>query len=92
MTDEELSEKYYKCDLLIIDDLGCEVINQFTVSCLYNLINTRINVGKSTIINTNFTYEDLQNKYEQRITSRIFGEFTLLIFTGTDIRRQKLER
>ncbi len=89
MTDEELSERYYKCDLLIIDDLGCEVINQFTVSCLYNLINTRINAGKSTIINTNLTIDELRSVYSDRITSRLFGEFYVLRFLGRDIRSLK---
>ena len=92
MTEEELSDRYYKCDLLIIDDLGCEVINQFTVSCLYNLINTRVNAGKSTIINTNLKRDELRKVYEDRITSRMFGEFIPLSFIGTDIRRQKLQQ
>jgi DNA replication protein DnaC len=37
---EMRSEKYLECDLLIIDDLGTEFISQFTVACLYNLLNT----------------------------------------------------
>ena len=90
VTDDEISDRYYKCDLLIIDDLGCEVSNQFTVSCLYNLINTRINSDKSTIINTNLTYDELRSSYADRITSRIFGEFKPLVFKGVDIRRQKI--
>ena len=92
MTEEELSDRYYNCDLLIIDDLGCEVINQFTVSCIYNLINTRVNLNKSTIINTNLTIDELREVYADRITSRMFGEFTPLLFAGMDIRRQKLVR
>ena len=90
MTDDELSERYFKCDLLIIDDLGCEVKNQFTVSCLYSLVNTRINQGRSTVINTNLTYEELRDVYADRITSRVFGEFIPLVFKGSDIRRLKL--
>ena len=34
------TDRYFSCDLLIIDDLGTEVNNQFTTSVLYNLINT----------------------------------------------------
>ena len=49
-------DKYYDCDLLIIDDLGTEFISSYTVSCLYDLINKRINMNKSTIINTNLVY------------------------------------
>lgn len=83
-------EQFYDADLLIIDDLGTEATNQFTVSCLYNIINSRLISGKSTIINTNLTKEDLGKRYTDRITSRLFGEFIPLVFRGTDIRAQKL--
>lgn len=90
-TPGEDTERYTSCELLIIDDLGTEVINQFTVSCLYNIINTRINKQLSTIISTNLTASDFRQKYWDRITSRVFGEYKLLLFTGTDIRAQKLK-
>lgn len=85
-------EKYFSCDLLIIDDLGTELINQFSTSCLYNIINTRLVKKKATIINTNFTRDELRKKYQDRITSRIFGEYTVLPFLGSDIREQKILR
>ncbi len=81
--------RYYSCDLLIIDDLGTEVINKFTQSCLYEVINTRINTGKSTIINTNYTLTELNAHYTERIASRLLGEYQPCLFTGTDIRKQK---
>lgn len=84
------TEKYFSCDLLIIDDLGTELVSQFSTSCLYNLINSRIIRKKSTIINTNFTKEEMRKKYQDRITSRIFGEYLVLPFAGTDIREKKL--
>lgn len=82
-------QRYYTADLLIIDDLGTEVVNQFTLSCLYDVINTRINNRKSTFINTNLSRKDIENKYSERITSRLFGEYYPILFSGTDIRRQK---
>jgi len=87
---EHLTDRYFDCDLLIIDDLGCEMGTQFTVSALYNLINTRLNDGRSIIINTNLPPEEFQKRYEQRITSRILGNSSVLIFKGDDIRSQKL--
>lgn len=84
--------KFFDCDLLIIDDLGVEIANQFTVSCIYNIINTRINNRKSTIINTNLSQSELRGRYADRITSRLFGEFRPLLFTGRDIRGQKIGR
>ena len=84
--------RYTDCDLLIIDDLGTETSNQFTTSCLYTVINNRINLKKPTIINTNLTASELKGRYTDRIASRIIGEFTPLVFAGTDIRLQKLKR
>ena len=85
------TERYIECDLLVIDDLGTELTNQFTVSCLYNVINTRLNRGKPMIINTNLTRDELKNRYSDRITSRLFGEFLPIIFIGRDIRELKLD-
>ena len=73
-------------DLLIIDDLGTEFKNQFTVSCLYNIINSRLCAKLPTIISTNYTFEELEEKYDQRITSRITGQYSTLILVGNDIR------
>ena len=79
--------KYLECDLLILDDLGTEFISQFTVSCLYNLLNTRINKGLSTVISTNLSPVELSEKYEDRIYSRIVGSDTrILFFEGNDQR------
>lgn len=74
------------CDLLIIDDLGTEFKNSYSVACLYNIINTRILRKKPVIISTNFNHDDLNREYDQRITSRIAGEFSTLILEGNDIR------
>ncbi len=83
--------RYYDCDLLIIDDLGTEVTNQFTTSVLYNIINTRILRRLSTVISTNLTQEDFRKRYWDRITSRVLGEYTVLPFLGRDVRAQKLK-
>ncbi len=86
------TSQYFDCDLLIIDDLGTEVINQFTATVLYNVINTRLSRKKSTIINTNFGQDELRAKYADRITSRIFGEYRVIPFVGKDVRMGKIHR
>jgi DNA replication protein DnaC len=84
---EYKSDKYLEADLLILDDLGAEFTTQFTVSCLYNLLNTRYNRGLSTVISTNLSDEELQAKYEDRIFSRLVGQDTeILLFVGRDKR------
>ncbi len=84
--------RYYNCDLLILDDVGTEVTNQFTASVLYNVINTRLSKAKSTVISTNLTRDELRSRYWDRIASRIFGEYIPLVFEGTDVRMQKLRK
>lgn len=84
--------RYFECDLLIIDDLGTEVTNQFTVSCLFNVINTRLNLGRSTVISTNLTPVELKGRYTDRIVSRLLGEYRTLRFVGHDVRAQRLSK
>lgn len=83
--------RYVECDLLIIDDLGTEVVNQFTLSCLYHVINTRLNLQRPTVISTNLTSQELRRTYSDRITSRLMGEYLLVPFYGTDVRKQKIK-
>ncbi len=86
------TSRYYTADLLIIDDLGTEMTNQFTISCLYDVINARIIARKSTIISTNLGKDEIVKRYWDRITSRMFGEYLPVVFAGTDIRRQKISK
>lgn len=90
--DEDPTARYFECDLLIVDDLGTEMTNQFTISCLYNLINTRTSRGLGMIFNTNLSQRELRARYDDRITSRLFGEFAALPFEGRDVRAEKLRR
>lgn len=78
-----------ECDLMILDDLGTEMVTPMSVSALYTLINTRLSNGKKTIVSTNLSDEELQKKYTPQIASRIAGEFLSLPFIGRDIRRMK---
>ena len=84
--------RYTECDLLIIDDLGTETVNQFTLSCVYHVLNTRLNLGKPTLVSTNLSANELCKLYGDRIASRLTGEFLLVPFYGTDVRKQKIQQ
>lgn len=89
---EEQRERYndlYQCDLLIIDDLGTELTNQFVASQLFSLLNERHMGKKATIISTNLSLEELRNRYSDRIFSRITSHYELCKLTGPDIRMYK---
>lgn len=91
--DSEIYNEYLEllkeCDLLIIDDLGTEPITAFSLQEFFNILNTRLLLGKKFIISTNLPLSEIMAIYPERIYSRIFGHFKLLNFYGEDIRLKK---
>ncbi len=85
----ERLEYILQCDLLIIDDLGTELVNAFVNSQFFMCINERHLRQKSTIISTNLSFEQIQNTYSERIFSRITSHYILLKILGEDIRFKK---
>ena len=86
---EEASDptrRYFACDLLILDDLGTEMTTQFTVSALYQIVNTRMLDHKATIISTNLPTAELERRYGAQTASRLLGSYELYQFRGNDIR------
>lgn len=77
------------CELLIIDDLGTELTNSFTVSQLFICLNDRILQKKSTIISTNLSLNEIKSIYSERTFSRISSNYRLLKLVGDDIRIKK---
>jgi len=80
------------CDLLCIDDLGSEpMLRGITVSSLYHIINERRNANQSIVVTTNFTPEQLDATYDQRVGARLYDTSRMQIFEfiGEDIRRMK---
>lgn len=74
-------------DLLILDDLGAEFSTPFAVSALYNIINSRIARGVPTIISSNLSIKEFENRYPESIASRIIGNYQIVEFAGKDIRQ-----
>lgn len=85
-------ERMLSCDLLILDDLGTEMITEFSKSAVYTIVNSRLLSGKKTIISTNLTVDRLESVYTPQIASRLKGEYQDLPFVGQDIRLLRKER
>ena len=90
---ENIYDSVLNTDLLIIDDLGTETLNSMKLSELFTIINTRIlnlnNKITKTIISTNLTLQDLAVQYDDRVMSRLIGNYTICRFFGEDIRLKK---
>ena len=82
----EAVDMLFDTDLLIIDDLGTESPNNFTVSEFFNIINTRLINNNATIISSNLSPNELRPLYSDRIVSRIIGRYEVHHFYGSDIR------
>lgn len=81
----------YNYDLVIVDDLGTEVLSSFVTSQLFAFLNERETRKKSVIISTNLNLPELRDRYSDRIFSRLTKNFNISEFSGPDVRMcQKL--
>lgn len=77
------------CDLLILDDLGTEFSSSYVNAALYDVINARMMAEKPTIISTNLSMKELEERYGERFASRIAGYYGKLEFLGSDVRVER---
>lgn len=90
--EESVAKQYphiFESDLLIIDDLGTELANSFTMAGFFLVINERILRKKSTLISTNLSPEEILTTYTERTASRIISNYKMLKLSGSDIRLKK---
>ena len=92
--DAEMQSDYLNfaidCDLLIIDDLGTEFQLPYPQSQLFDILETRHIKGKKTVISTNLQPDALTQKYSARFTSRLLGNYEILVFNGLDLRNKTM--
>ena len=89
---KDIYEHLLNVDLLIIDDLGTEGTNQMKLVELFNILNSRLLNSKKvtkTIISTNLSLQALFENYDERIVSRLVGNYDICYFFGEDIRFMK---
>ncbi|MBE7056150.1 MAG: hypothetical protein E7388_01750 [Ruminococcaceae bacterium] len=87
---QELRRQLYSVQLLIIDDLGTEKQTDMRYSDLLEILEKRQMLhnkfGYATVISTNMDPKGLLSYYDERICSRLFGNYDLIRFVGEDIR------
>ncbi len=76
-------------ELIILDDLGSQGLNDWREEVMFDTIDQRYNAMLPTVITSNFTKEEFERNYHERISSRIFAkENTLIqIFDTYDLRK-----
>ena len=84
-----LRELIHNCECLIIDDLGTEITNSAVDTQLFICINERLQSKKPVIISSNLSLNHVKERYDERIASRISGNYQIIKITGEDIRVKK---
>lgn len=84
---KSVRDNLYGAELLIIDDLGTELTNSASAAQLFSLLNERHIHSKPTIISTNLNLNELQERYADRIFSRLLERYSFLKISGPDVRR-----
>lgn len=83
-------------ELLIIDDLGTEPPSAARYAELLTILDARFANNMThpckTIISTNIDIRKLYQYYDERVGSRIIGNFDIYRFAGDDIRKYKASR
>ena len=85
----DVTRRYLGCDLLILDDLGSELTTPLSQSTLYEVVNSRLQGERHTIISTNLSQEDIAARYTPQLVSRVGGLYQELTFYGDDLRLQR---
>lgn len=85
---EAIEDEVFNSDLIIIDDLGAEFSTPFAQAAINELINNAILSGKAMIIISNLSVGELEERYGQRVVSRL-NSFEVIDFVGEDIRQLK---
>lgn len=82
-------ERLCETDVLIIDDLGTELMKEnFTHNTLYYIFDRRCELNNATVVSTNLNVKQLEEKYSDRIMSRLFNvrTTTAIQLQGSDVR------
>jgi DNA replication protein DnaC len=89
--DEEIDllvEKIKNVPVLMLDDVGAGTVSDYMKEQTYLIVNHRYNNGLSTIYTTNFTKQQLLERLNSRILSRMFSNCEDFKFEGKTDRRR----
>jgi len=81
-----LRDRIFNVDFLVIDELGVEAKGPNNIPDLLQILGTRHQSGKVTLITTNLSLAELEKQYDNRVYSRLIGDFRTFQFEGKDIR------
>lgn len=86
----DVYDRYQAADLLVLDDLGAEVVTKWVAEKVTTLLDERYRNGRYLAIGTNLTREDVAEAYHERLASRLWdvssGTVRTVYLRATDYR------
>ena len=86
---EHIKKHVLDADLVVWDEIAVSDLTKFEHEHLLNLVNTRIDYGKSNIFTSNQGPEELKEKLGERLYSRVVNLSTNIELFGSDKRGLK---
>jgi DNA replication protein DnaC len=86
MTENEAIEKYSNAKILYLDDIGAEKPTDWAIATLYLLIDRRYSEMRQTVISSNLSLDELADRFDDRISSRVAGMCSVIKMEGKDRR------
>jgi DNA replication protein DnaC len=84
-SEEDVIREYAEHPMLILDDLGSGSLSDHERRCTLRLLDIRLDDLRPTVVTTNRTIEQIRERMDERIASRL-SEFIVLAFVGIDRR------
>jgi len=83
---DHIKKNILNSDLVVWDEVGVRTLSDYDHEHLLNIINTRLDEGKSNIYTSNLPAEELREKVGNRLYSRIVNVSTNIELFGADKR------
>ncbi len=77
-----------RVDLLVIDDLGIVKRTDWSEQTIYTIIDERCSKGRSTLITTNLSLEELKKKVGDASMDRLWGSFRVIENCASSYRQE----
>lgn len=88
ISESDLIDQFTRSSLLILDDLGAEKTTEYSITTLGLIIDRRLRYNRQTLITTNLTLAEIEDKLSARIASRL-SEMNIVRITMPDYRKRR---
>jgi DNA replication protein DnaC len=86
VSEKAVIDKYSWVDVLVLDDLGAGNTSDWVLQTLYTIMDRRYREELRTIITSNLSIEEIEEKLDDRVASRVVGMCRVCILRGRDRR------